>query len=56
MSDKISYDDLLYLFEQTENVDETGFYFDDDPEEYEHYIGCQPITYDGKRTFRGKSF
>ena len=42
MSDKISYDDLLYLFEQTENVDETGFYFDDDPEEDDHYLGYIP--------------
>ncbi|MBR3497535.1 MAG: hypothetical protein IKO05_00905 [Selenomonadaceae bacterium] len=47
---KISYEDLLYLFEHDrDHVDETAFYFDDDPEEDEHYIGCQPMTYDGKR-------
>ena len=46
---KISYEDLLYLFEHNkDHVDETVFYFDDDPKEEEHYIGCQPITYDGK--------
>ena len=37
---KISYDDLLYLFEHDrDNVDETAFYFDDDPEEDDHYLG-----------------
>ena len=39
---KISYEDLLYLFEQTENVDETRFYFCDDDENDEHYLGYRP--------------
>jgi len=40
---KISYEDLLYLFEHNkDHVDETVFYFDDDPEEAEHYIGYIP--------------
>ena len=39
---KISYEDLLYLFEQTENVDETRFYFCDDDENDEHYLGYCP--------------
>ncbi|MBE8952892.1 MAG: hypothetical protein SR1Q7_07085 [Quinella sp. 1Q7] len=42
MSDKISYDDLLHLFEVTELVNETVIYFDDDPEEYDHYLGYIP--------------
>ncbi len=43
MNDKISYDDLLYLFEAAgDHVDETAIYFDDDPEEYEHYLGYIP--------------
>ena len=35
----LTVEDLVYLFEQTDNVDETAFYFDDDPEQNEHYIG-----------------
>ena len=43
MSEKISYDDLLYLFEQYKDyIDETAIYFDDDPKEYEHYLGYIP--------------
>ena len=43
----LTVEDLLYLFEQTDNVDETAIYFDDDPEDAEHYIGCIP-EFDGK--------
>ena len=38
----ISYDFLLSLFETGTNVDETAFYFTDDPTEEEHYLGYLP--------------
>ena len=43
----IAYEDLLYVFEVGEHVDETAFYFDDAPKEDEHYIGYMP-RFDGK--------
>jgi len=38
----MTYDELLHLFEIGANIDETVFYFDDDPSEEEHYIGYLP--------------
>ncbi len=37
-----SYEKLLWAFEHDDNflVDETLFYFDDDPYREDHYIGC----------------
>lgn len=42
MNSEISYEQLLYFFENDNKypIDETSFYFDDDPEETLHYIGC----------------
>lgn len=39
---KLTYDEFLYLFEVGEQVDESVFYFDDDPAEIEHYLGYLP--------------
>lgn len=39
---KITYDQLLHIFIEGKNIDETTFYFEDDPNEYEHYIGYLP--------------
>ena len=38
----IDYHFLLELFEIGKNVDETAFYFIDDPTEEEHYLGYLP--------------
>jgi len=38
----MTYDELLHLFEIGANIDETVFYFYDDPSEEEHYIGFLP--------------
>lgn len=38
----ITYDVLLSLFKTGKYVDETNFYFVDDPEEMEHYLGYLP--------------
>lgn len=42
MNVEISYDELLYYFENDGKypIDETTFYFDDDPDKIIHYIGC----------------
>lgn len=41
MSVKISYEEFLYYFQnsKTYNVDESVIFFDDDPENYDHFIG-----------------
>ena len=38
---ELTYEKFLRIFENADriNVDETTFYFDDDPEEQEHYLG-----------------
>ena len=38
----IRYEDLLALFEAGENIDETAFYFADDPTKDDHYLGYLP--------------
>jgi hypothetical protein len=38
----MKYEELLSIFEKTENCDETVFYFKSDPKETEHYIGFLP--------------
>lgn len=38
----ISYDFLLSLFEAGNNIDETAFYFTNDPTEEDHYLGYIP--------------
>lgn len=45
MKNKITFDELLEMFRIGFGVDETVFYFDDDKEQQEHYIGYIP-TYD----------
>lgn len=42
MNIEINYEKLLYFFENDNiyPIDETVFYFDDDPEKTTHYIGC----------------
>lgn len=42
MTNPFSYDKFLWIFEHDEifPIDETMFYFDDDPTETEHYLGC----------------
>ncbi|MCH5199587.1 MAG: hypothetical protein J1F60_01415 [Oscillospiraceae bacterium] len=42
MNVEIDYNNLLYFFENDDTypVDETTFYFDDDPKKEIHYIGC----------------
>lgn len=42
MNTAINYEELLYYFENDNKypIDETIFYFDDDPDEILHYIGC----------------
>lgn len=39
---KLSYDTLLYWFEHDDRfpIDETSFYFEDDPERKERFLGC----------------
>ena len=39
----MNYETLFKLFDEKRvNIDETSFYFKDDPHEIEHFIGCQP--------------
>lgn len=38
----ITYDILLELFRAGKHVDETNFYFEDDPDEQEHFLGYLP--------------
>ncbi|MBE6844180.1 MAG: hypothetical protein E7508_00505 [Ruminococcus sp.] len=42
MKSKISYEELLEMFRIGSGIDETVFYFDDDPSETDHYIGFLP--------------
>ena len=42
MKNKISYEELLEMFREGSGIDETVFYFDDDPKQDEHYIGYLP--------------
>ena len=42
MKNKITFDELLEMFRIGFGVDETVFYFDDDKEQQEHYIGYIP--------------
>ena len=39
MNNKITFDELLKMFRNGFGVDETVFYFNDDKEQREHYIG-----------------
>lgn len=47
MMKKLSYEELFYLFEVGKFVDETIFYFDDDPNENFYVIGCNNLTFSG---------
>ena len=39
----MTYETLFKLFDEKRvNIDETSFYFKDDPQEIEHFIGYQP--------------
>ena len=42
MNKLFTFDKFLWIFENDDRflIDETVFYFDDDPEETEHYLGC----------------
>ncbi|MGN0612362.1 MAG: hypothetical protein ACI4JB_00540 [Porcipelethomonas sp.] len=42
MDGKVSYEELIRLFCIGDGIDETVFYFDDDPDKTEHYIGYLP--------------
>jgi len=42
LNNPFTFDKFLWIFENDDKflIDETVFYFDDDPEETEHYLGC----------------